>query len=202
MSCCWNTTICFITIYWLQSNFVLWSLHTKHIYTLSNLSHTNITTDFQLIYLHCALEILLHISSTFITLCFTAACFITTCLWRWDRQCVLKHWYIKCRHQGITHMKEYNNCSLVCNRQKITENQPNVISDWSSKQNECWKYNILRYFTYYTCHNTEVCMSQSYKSWSVQTNDHLVKDQIVLNWPFSYSKHTSFYTNLILWSSM
>jgi hypothetical protein len=198
---CWNITICFITIYWLQINFALWSLHTKRISTLSNLSHTNNTTDFQSVYLHCALEIWPHNISPFITLCFTAPCFIPTYLWTWERQSIPKHWHTKCRHHGITQMKAYN-CSLVCNRQKITDSQPNVIADWLNKQNECWNYNILYDFPYFTCHNTEVYMSQSYKSCSVQTNDHLVKVQLVLNGPFLYNKHTSFYTNLILWPSM
>ena len=38
--------------------------------------------------------------------------FISTRLWRWNRQSVLKHWHIKFRCQGITQKKAYNTLSL------------------------------------------------------------------------------------------
>ena len=38
----------------------------------------------------------------------------STCLWRWNRQCVLKRWHINSRRQGITQKKAYNiTCDYV-----------------------------------------------------------------------------------------
>jgi len=47
--------------------------------------------------------------------------FITTGLWRWDRQSVPKCWHIKFRCQGITQKKAYNiqNTAKVWNQEKI-----------------------------------------------------------------------------------
>jgi len=42
----------------------------------------------------------------------TQSFFIPTCLWRWNREIVLKHCHIKFRRCGITHKKVYKDSEL------------------------------------------------------------------------------------------
>jgi len=44
---------------------------------------------------------------------FTVILHASTCLWRWNRQCVLKRRHIKFRHRGITQKKAYNKFKLL-----------------------------------------------------------------------------------------
>ena len=41
------------------------------------------------------------------------AFFVPTCLWRWNRQSVPKHWHIKFRRRGINPKKAYNLLSFL-----------------------------------------------------------------------------------------
>jgi len=53
-------------------------------------------------------------------ICQTYSCFIPTCLWRWNRQCVPKRRHIKFRRRGITQKKAYN----IQNMAKVWNQEP------------------------------------------------------------------------------
>jgi hypothetical protein len=70
--------------------------------------------------------------------------FISTHLWRWNRQCVTKRRHIKFRRQGITQKKAYNiqNKAKFWNQESYASSYPWLV--------KCSPYHVLSIIAVYT----------------------------------------------------